>query len=341
MRAASLKADDPIRLAIDFLGGDRAPASVADAIAEILDEGGPARLVVVGPREQVFAELSSRGVDPARVDHAEASHAADMGADALPSLREHDDLTASVAVGLIRSGQADGWVSVGHSGAAVAATALALGRLPGMPLPALAVVLPALAGPVVLVDSGATLDAGPETLVTFALAGWAYAASLGLERPRVGLLTIGSEAGKGDRLRKNAHDLLTSALDHAGVDYVGPVEGHDVALGSRADVVVCDGFTGNVLLKGIEGTVRWSAARMGEAYGSPTAALDVVTRVATSDFAGGLLLGVPGVAVIGHGASTGPEIAACIRLAERAVRTGVVGRAQEVLATRLSQVGVG
>ena len=292
----------PIRIAVDFLGGDSAPSSVADAIAAyIRSRDGVSRLVVVGPEGAISDALGTRGVDLEAVDIVPAHRAASMIDNPIAAVREHADLTASVAARLVADGGADGWVSVGHSGAAVAASVFALGRVPGMPLPALAVVLPALAGPVVLVDAGASPDVSAEALLTFALAGAAYATCLGHPSPRVGLLSIGSEAGKGDRTRKSAHDLLTIALADEGIAYAGLVEGHDVALGARADVVVTDGFTGNVLLKGIEGAVRWSAERMGSAYDSPGPALGVLADVATSDFAGGLLLGVPGVAVIGHG----------------------------------------
>lgn len=251
----------------------------------------------------------------------------------LAALRAHDDVTVSVAVSLVRDHEADAWVSVGHTGAAVAAAVLGLGRVAGMTRPALAVVLPSLSGPVVLLDAGAGSDATPEVLLQFALAGWAYARSLGLADPEVGLLSIGSEGGKGDRLRKSAHHRLSIALPAAGIRYVGTVEGHDVALGARARVVVTDGFTGNVLLKGIEGAVRWAAHRMGAAYADPEPARGVVRATATSDFAGGMLLGVNGVTVVGHGAGTADEICACVRLAARATRLGLVPRTRDALAS--------
>ena len=256
-----------------------------------------------------------------------------MTGNPLSTLRAHDDVTVSVAVGLVAGGLADAWVSVGHTGAAVAAAVLGLGRIAGMSRPALAVVVPALAGPVVLVDAGAAPDATPDVLRQFALAGWAYARALGVADPVVGLLTIGSEEGKGDRLRKSTHDLLRESLPGSGVRYAGGVEGHDVALGQRAQVIVTDGFTGNVLLKGIEGAVRWAAHRIGAAYGDSEPARAIVRDTATSDFAGGMLLGVNGVTVVGHGAGTPEEIIACVRLADRAARMSLVPATQAALAT--------
>jgi len=164
------------------------------------------------------------------------------------------------------------------------------------------------------------------------VAGCAYAESLGICDPGVGLLTIGGEAGKGDRLRRSGHELLEEVLPPRGVRYVGPVEGHDVALGRRAQVVVTDGFTGNVLLKGLEGAVQWSAARIGQAYPDASPAWQVVVDTATSDFAGGMLLGVDGVTVVGHGAGTAEEIGACVRLAARAATRSLVTRAAGALA---------
>ena len=155
---------------------------------------------------------------------------------------------------------------------------------------------------------------------------------VGVTDPVVGLLSIGSEPGKGDRLRSSTDDLLAGSLPAAGVRYAGPVEGHDLALGERAQVVVTDGFTGNVLLKGLEGAVRWSAHRMGVAYGDPAPARRVVQQTATSDFAGGMLLGVQGVTVIGHGAGTPEQVAACVRLAARASGTGLVQATRTALA---------
>lgn len=325
-------------VALDLLGGDGAPEVVANAIARLVNgQADPSDaaidLIVVGPAETAHALLAERGVDPSRLRIVNAGRGASMAGNPLSTLRAHDDVTVTVAVGLVNARLADAWVSVGHTGAAVAAAVLGLGRLGGMSRPALAVVVPAMAGPVVLVDAGAAPDATPDVLRQFALAGWAYSTSLGVASPRVGLLTIGSEEGKGDRLRKSAHDLLAESLPSAGIDYVGPVEGHDVALGTRADVVVTDGFTGNVLLKGLEGAVQWTADKIARAYADPEPAWGVVRSTATGDFAGGMLLGVNGVTVIGHGSGTADEICACVRLADRAARTGLVTATQRALAS--------
>ncbi len=324
-------------VALDLLGGDGAPIVVADAIAQIVarrerGDDGP-DLIVVGPAQVARDLLSARDVRLSALRIVDAGRGAPMGANPLSTLRAHDDVTVTVGIGLVKAGLADAFVSVGHTGATVAAAVLGLGRIRGMSRPALSVVLPALSGPVVLADAGAATDATPAVLRQYALAGWAYARSLGVADPAVGLVSIGSEDGKGDRLRRSAHELLAETLPGLGVRYVGAVEGHDVALGTRAQVFVTDGFTGNVLLKGIEGAVRWAAQRMGVAYGDADPARRVVRETATGDFAGGMLLGVDGVVVVGHGAGTPDEIGACIALADRAARTGLVTATQQALST--------
>lgn len=319
-------------VAVDLLGGDGAPAVVADAIAGIVAAREPLDLVVVGPADHAQSLLGERGIDLADVRIVDAGCAAAMSDDPIATLRARDDLTVSVAARLVRDGAADAWVSVGHTGSAVAAAALVLGRLEGMHRPALAVIVPALNGPVVLLDVGATQNVVGDDLASHAVAGWAYARQLGISSPRVGLLTIGAEAGKGDALRKATHDLLARRLPVAGIDYVGPVEGNDVSVGARADVIVTDGFTGNVLLKGLEGAVRWAAARIGALYPDPLPARSVPRAAASSDFAGAVLLGVNEVTVVGHGAGTAEEIRACIRLAARSADLDLAAATAHALA---------
>lgn len=319
-------------VALDLLGGDGAPEVVADAVALLVDGDDCPDLIVVGPAGLARDLLDERGVPDGRVECVPAGRAVGMDEDPLSVIRAHDDVSVSIAARLVARGRADAWVSVGHTGAAVAAAVLELGRLAGMSRPALTVVVPGLAGPVVLLDVGAAPDATPDLLRQFAVVGCAYAQSLGIDDPGVGILTIGGEAGKGDGLRRSGHELLEEVLPPHGIRYAGPVEGHDVALGRGAQVVVTDGFTGNVLLKGLEGAVQWSAARMGQAYRDPSPAWQVVLDTATSDFAGGMLIGVDGVTVVGHGAGSGAEIAACVRLAARAASRSLVARAAGALA---------
>ncbi|HEV8023646.1 MAG TPA: hypothetical protein VGP37_02015 [Candidatus Nanopelagicales bacterium] len=323
------------RVAIDLLGGDAGPQVVADAIASYVHSsyGNHVTFCVVGPHEVAHELLRERGVDLTdsaghRVVHAQAC--VPMSAtshDTLALLREGADITSVVGVRAVRDGGADAFVSIGHTGAAVGASVFELGRVPGMGRPGLAVELPGARGPVILVDCGAAPFATEHDLVRFASAGLAYAASLGIDRPRVGLLSIGSERGKGDRLRKSADAHLERTF---GSDYAGPVEGHDLVGECAADVVVVDGFTGNVALKSMEGALRWSVAAMSQVYDDDAPARGVLR---TSHFlSGGVLLGVRGAVVVGHGASATAEVVACISRAVQLHRGAVVDRVHEALA---------
>src|SRR6056297_797895 len=317
------------RVAIDFFGGDAGPEVVADAVAAYLHDcaDDQVNLCIVGPREQAQELLHQRGVDLTeagghRVMHADScvpmtatSH------DTLALLREREAVASNVGIRAVRDGQADAFVSIGHTGATVAASVLSLGRLPGMGRPGLAVELPSARGPVVLVDCGAAPFATEHDLVRFAACGLAYAEARGIKQPSVGLLSIGSERGKGDRLRKNTDIQLEQ---HFAERYVGAVEGHDLLGECPADVVVVDGFTGNVALKSMEGALRWSVAAMSHVYNDPEPAQGVLR---TSHFlSGGVLLGVPGAVVVGHGASGRDEIVACINRAVQLLDAAVIDR---------------
>lgn len=218
------------------------------------------------------------------------------------------DTSVRAAAGALADGRVDAVVSAGHSGAAITAVVHALGRLPGVRRPALAATLPGLSGPVVLLDVGASTEARASVLVQHAVLGAAYAHALhGVAAPRVGLLSNGTEPDKGDRVRRAAVAAFrTDSALPGDATYVGPVEGYDVPLGGPADVIVTDGFTGNVLLKAVEGAYALAGGQE-----RPT-----VARAAA-------LLGVPGTVVICHGRATGADVASGIALAARLHRAGV------------------
>lgn len=324
------------RVAIDLLGGDAGPGVVADAVALSLDQpsvAGYLSLILVGPEDLCRELLLERGIDVDAHEAVEIVSAVDcvpMAAtshETVTMIRERADLTSVVGIAVLRQGRADAFVSIGHTGATVAASVLGLGRVPGMGRPGLAVELPSLRGPVVLVDCGAAPHATEHDLVRFAAVGSVYAQTLGVTTPRVGLLSIGGERGKGDHLRKHADRLLADAFPSA---YCGPVEGHDLVGECRADVVVVDGFTGNVALKSMEGALRWSVTAMAQAYGSVEPAQEVLR---TSHFlSGGALLGLAGTVIVGHGASSSDEVTACIRRAAALHDQRVIQRVHDVLA---------
>jgi glycerol-3-phosphate acyltransferase PlsX len=322
-------------VAVDLFGGDRGPEVVADAALALLDEGAGVDLVLVGPKALADPLLAARGLTD-RVEVVVADDHVRMDEDAVSSVRARSGASVRVAADLVRDRRAHATVSIGHTGAALAAATFSLGRLPGVTRAAVAVLVPGLDHDVVLLDAGGTPDATPELLAQFARTGSAFATAIGLsDTPRVGLLTIGTEIGKGDQLRRSADVLLRDLPIH----YIGGVEGRDVALGGPADVIVTDGFTGNVVLKALEGAVDVAAARIGAAYDDPAPAHAAIRDLAVGAHAGAVLLGVDGISVVGHGASDADEVAACVRLAARAARHDLVARTSAAFASSVRADG--
>ncbi len=326
------------RIAVDLLGGDTGPGVVADAIASLLTDAPddalgteePLTICIVGPRSRACELLAERGVDiddHTRVNVAHAEDCVPMSSsshDTLALLRERSDLSSVVGIEAVRDHRADAFISIGHTGATVGASVLGLGRIRGMGRPGLAVQLPGVHGPVVLVDCGAAPHATAEDLVRFAAAGSAYAHIIGIQNPRIGLLSIGGERGKGDHLRKQTDARLEEEFTNA---YAGAVEGHDLLGEDTADVIVVDGFTGNIALKSMEGALRWSVGAMATAYGSIEPAQEVLRN--SHFLSGGSLLGVGGNIVVGHGASSADEVVACIRRAAMLHAGSLVDRVRE------------
>jgi glycerol-3-phosphate acyltransferase PlsX len=299
------------RIAVDLLGGDNAPAVVVDGALQAFAADPDLQLHLVGPREVADEVLlACPAEDRGRITVHSAIGG--VGTGDVPTRAARPDTTVRAAVAAVAEGRADGLVSAGVSGAVVTAAVLGLGRLPGVRRPALAAIVPARAGPVVLLDVGASLDASATLLVRHAALGALYAGRmLAIPEPRIGLLSIGAEQGKGDRYRRAADEALRAARE---LNYVGNVEGHDVPLGGRADVVVTDGFTGNVLLKGVEGAL--TLAGWPEPAGTAPR--------------GAALLGVGGTVVVCHGAASGTHLASGIALAVRLARTQVNMESAEV-----------
>ncbi|MEU1886303.1 phosphate acyltransferase PlsX [Micromonospora sp. WMMD987] len=297
-------------MAVDLLGGDDAPAVVVDGALRAVRADPDLHLLLVGPIEAAAGVVDA--LTPAERTRitVRATRTAAGPADHAPRA----DSTVRAAVSAVRDGAADALVSAGSTGATVSAAALGFGRWADVRRPALVATLPAVSGPVVLLDVGGSLEPRPATLVGHAVLGAAYAAvAHAVAAPRVGLLSVGTEAGKGDRPRRTADPLLAAAPLPCGARYVGLVEGYDVALGVRADVVVTDGFTGNVLLKAIEGAYAMAGGPPASG-GAPRAAA---------------LLGVAGTVVVCHGAATPEDVASGIALAAHLWRRRATDRVRE------------
>jgi glycerol-3-phosphate acyltransferase PlsX len=298
------------RIAVDLLGGDHAPAVVVDGALRACQADPSVHLLLVGPVEvagEILAALAP--ADRHRVRSRAVT-------------QDDDGACVRAAVLAVIDGYADAVVSAGSTGATVRAANHGFGRWPGIRRPALAAVLPTGTGRVVLLDAGATVDPGPPTLIGHALLGVVYAAAVhGVEAPRVGLLSIGTEPGKGDRIRRAAAPLLTGVHLPAGGRYVGLVEGDEVLHGKHADVVVTDGFTGNVLLKGIEAAYALTGGRL---------PVDLPPRAAA-------LLGVAGTVVVCHGAADADDLASGIALGAHLHRRAAIATAAGLLSRPMSQ----
>jgi glycerol-3-phosphate acyltransferase PlsX len=327
-------------IAVDAMGGDYAPDEiVAGALAAQREHG--VTTLLTGPPTRlrpVIAKLG--GGSELRVVPAEDIVGMDEGA--LAGFRRPRSSIA-VACQLVRRGQATAVVSAGSTGAIVASARQRLSPLPGVPRPGLAVVLPTYPNPTVLIDAGATADPKPEMLVQFGQLGVAYAQiALGAAAPKVGLLTIGAEPGKGNMLTRRAHELLAAEPqgDALPLSFAGNVEGGDLMAGS-VDVIVTDGFTGNVALKTLEGSMRFAAAELRSALTATlTAKLgaqllrrglrQLDRRLDTESYGGGAaLLGLGGTVVIAHGASTAKAVSSACALAGNLARGDITEKIRE------------
>ena len=316
-------------IAVDAMGGDNAPTEiVAGARRAVSEMGIP--VVLVGRS----AELGDTG----GLEVIEASEVIAMDAEPGTSVRRMRDSSLVRAAGAVREGRASAMVSAGNTGATMASALLRMGRIRGINRPAIAIPVPVPKGThTTLLDAGANAECRPEWLVEFAQMGCIYARDrFRIERPRVGLLSIGEEAGKGNKFVKECFELLndTAWAASSGAEWIGNVEGRDV-MTDDVDVVVTDGFTGNVTLKTLEGAMSALLSRLltaidtdsqtrhaGEMLAGP---LDAMLAELHPDSTGGaLLLGVKGVCVISHGSSGADAMANAIRIASEMVEVGMV-----------------
>ncbi|MER7503254.1 phosphate acyltransferase PlsX [Nonomuraea pusilla] len=321
-------------VALDAMGGDHAPHEIVAGAVHAVRERGLSVVLVGSPRVLYEALADHDATNDVPIVRAEEALAMDEGA--LASLRRPRSSIA-VACHLVRRGDACAVVSAGSTAGVVATGRLRLKPQQGVLRPAIAVALPTVPTPTVLLDAGANAEVKPEALVQFAHLGTAYAElAFGVEHPRVGLLTIGSEAEKGNKLVKRAHELLEGS---PGVRFIGNVEGYDLLAG-RADVIVTDGFTGNVALKTMEGAVRYAFGELRTTIGSGRLARlgallqrsrlrELRRRLDAEAHGGAVLLGLNGTVVIAHGSSRAPAISAACQLAADLAKGGVVARIGE------------
>ncbi|HDH06347.1 MAG TPA: phosphate acyltransferase PlsX, partial [Nitrospirae bacterium] len=306
-----------MKIALDAMGGDFAPASTVEGAIDAINEHQDLSVILVGDETKIRKELDERDCSNLSVSVKHASQTVEMDDSPLSALRHKKDSSIRIAIDIVKSNDADAMVSAGNSGVVMATALYVLGKLPGVERPAIATVMPSLKDHFVLLDAGANVDCKPLHLYQFAIMGEAYASFIfENDNPRIGLLSIGEEDAKGNELTKESFKLIKNSP----VNFIGNIEGQDIFSG-EADVVVCDGFVGNIALKVSEGLaetiammlkreVMEKAALAGkegsllikEAFGN------LKKRTDYSEYGGAPLLGISKPCIISHGRSTAKAI---------------------------------
>jgi glycerol-3-phosphate acyltransferase PlsX len=318
-----------IRVAVDAMGGDHAPQAEVEGCLQALGENPEAFIQLVGPPEVIEAELTRHpGADRTRLEIRPASQVIGMAEKPLAAVRGKRDSSIVVGLALQKAGQSDAFVSAGNTGAVLAASTVLLGIHDGVERASVATLFPTADEPVLVLDGGANVDCSARELVNFAVLGTVYMRDiLGRARPAVGLLNVGEEDEKGTAVVREAHQLLRTL---GGINFIGNIEGRDILAGhdkhGAVDVVVCDGFVGNVVLKFYESVarlilrmVRRDAPQLLERDDIRT----VFRALDYSEYGGAPLLGVRGVSIICHGSSSANAIKNAVRVAVQSVRSNL------------------
>ncbi len=333
-----------IHIAVDAMGGDEAPGHIVDgalAASRHFDLG----VTLVGPADRLEQELSRHpGVDRDRVRIVHADAVIEMAESPTAALRRKPNASIRIAADAVARGEASALFSAGHTGATVMAAHAAFGMLPGVDRPALAATIPTRRHPAVLLDVGASVECRPQHLLQFAVMGSVYArVAFAIDTPRVGLLSIGEEETKGNELTREAHRLLKASP----LCFIGNVEARDVYSGA-ADVIVSDGFTGNIALKVSEGLVEVIEELLRDELSSTitTRVGSLLTsramrhfqkRVDYSEYGGAPLLGPAGIAIVGHGRSSAKAVRNAVAMAYRFVSSQFIERVEREIAAAATQ----
>lgn len=330
-----------MRIALDAMGGDRGPELIVEGALSALRENTDFEIILLGPQEFLANLLTEQSIDNSLSDRLHIEHAPEtikMHESPVEAVRRKKDSTIMVGFDLIRNGHADAVVSAGNSGATMASAVRKLGRLKGISRPGIASMFPTLKDPVMIMDLGANVDCRPLHLVQFAImASSCSAKMLGKSQPKVGLLSIGEEAGKGNSLTRETHERLS----HTPLNFIGNVEGRDVYSG-EVDVIVCDGFVGNISLKVSEGladaAMKMLKAEIEKSFRAKLGYLLIRKafaqfrkRVDYAEYGGAPLLGINGVGIISHGKSNATAIKNAIEVASVMVKNRVNNEILEAL----------
>ena len=320
-----------MKIALDAMGGDFGPpVLVAGAVMALKEYGQITKLFLVGDSTKIEAELNKHGCNDGRIEIFHSTQVVEMSDRAVEAVRRKKDSSVSRAVDLVKNDEADAMVSAGHTGAAVAATTIKLRTLPGIDRPGIAAVLPSETNIFVLIDAGANIDARPEHLVQYAFMGSVYSRHvLGYKSPTVGLMSIGEEDVKGNEMTKEVFKMLKKS----GLNFLGNIEGHHL-FEDPVEVVVCDGFVGNVILKTCESIsvaiFKWLKHELARtpmrklgAFLAREAFRTIRDKTNYEEYGGMPLLGVNGICIIAHGASTPLAIKNALRVAAESIEQQV------------------
>lgn len=335
-----------MKIALDAMGADHAPAVTVAGAIEAVNESADLSVILVGNETELVSELKGKKYPSSSLSIKHASQVVEMDEAPLAALRRKKDSSIKGAIELVKSGEADAIVSAGNSGVVIAKALFILGRLRGIDRPAIATVMPTSKGLFVLIDAGANVDCKPGHLLQFAIMGESYAKSIfGIDNPKVGLLGIGEEDAKGNELTKETFKLLKDS----GINFIGNIEGKNVFMGD-ADVVVCDGFVGNITLKISEGLAEAivkilkkeiSQGAMGKiGYLFLKGALrSFKKRTDYSEYGGAPLLGVGKPCIISHGRSSSKAIKNAIALAEEFCKKRVLDVISSEFSSKILEKG--
>ena len=333
----------PFRVSLDAMGGDFGPSeTVAAAVAAVA--AGDLHVLLVGDPTEIQVEIERHSAQDLPLTIVPSEDVIRDGESPLQALRAKPKASAIIGVGLVKEGLADAFVTMGSTGAAMAASAFGLGMMPGIERPGLGGPMYGLAPKTTLIELGSSIDCNPTKLLNFAALGVAFARTyLDVTNPRVALLSVGSEETKGNKQTKEAFPVF----QQSGLNFIGNVEGHDLAV-NTADVIVCDGFVGNILLKAMEGLGVSLAAYMKERLSglvseADAAAVsqdiyDILNR--TEHTGGGPLFGVKGNVIVGHGRARAIGIAGAIATAKRLGELSLTSKMEEELATIRASVAI-
>ncbi|WP_027340538.1 phosphate acyltransferase PlsX [Halonatronum saccharophilum] len=320
-----------MKIVVDAMGGDHAPYEIVKGAIEASGDI-DGRIILVGQEDKVNKELEKYSYEEGKIEVVHASEIIGMDESPARALRKKKDSSIVVGSKLVKKGEADAFVSAGSTGAVMASALLKIGRIKGVARPAIATVFPTLKGETLVLDAGANVDSKPEHMVQHALMAHIYASELlGKKNPKLGLLSVGEEEKKGNELTKEVHKILKKIED---INFVGNAEGRDIFTG-EFDIILCDGFVGNVVLKTTEGLAdalfkiikreikaNW-LGKLGGLLLKP-AFKRVAKKMDYTEYGGAPLLGIDGVTIISHGSSNAKAIKNAIKNAQKAIDADLI-----------------